>query len=52
MYVYTKTTDSEDYGELTDSFKTITQIQTKIDDKTYTISLNTKRQNRIELTVE
>ena len=52
MYVYTKTTDSEDYGELTDSFKTITQIQTKIDDKTYTISLNTKKQNRIELTVE
>ncbi len=52
MMVYTKTIDSEDYGEISDIFASITKAEEKIENKTYKITLNKERQNRIELIVE
>ena len=49
--VYTKTVDSEDFGELTDMFK-IASGTIELDGKTYTIRVNKNRFNRIELVVE
>ena len=49
--VYTKTKDAEDYGELTDMFKTASGTMEK-DGKKYTIKVNKERLNRIEITVE
>lgn len=52
MIVYTKTVDSEDYGEISDIFKNINKAETTINGKKYKISLNENRYNRIELIVE
>lgn len=51
IYVYTKTTNAEDYGELTDMFKTASGTFTN-NNKTYKISVNLERLNRVEITVE
>lgn len=52
LLVYTKTSDAEDYGELTDSFGSFKTKEIKIGEKVYRISINKDRENRIELTVE
>ncbi len=52
MLIYTKTIDSEDYGEIADAFGTISKKETTINKKKYSLSLNKNRQNRIELIVE
>lgn len=52
MIVYTKTIDSEDYGEISDAFGTISKKETTINKKKYSLSLDKDRQNRIELIVE
>lgn len=52
MIVYTKTIDSEDYGEISDAFGTISKKENTINKKKYSVSLNKERQNRIELIVE
>lgn len=52
MIVYTKTIDSEDYGEISDIFASINKAETQINNKNYKISLNKQRLNRIELVVE
>ena len=52
LLVYTKTSDAEDYGELTDSFGSFKTQEIKIGEKVYRISINKDRENRIELTVE
>ncbi|MBQ3307516.1 MAG: DUF5011 domain-containing protein [Bacilli bacterium] len=51
IYVYTKTSNAEDYGELTDMFKTASG-KLELNNKTYTISVNKERQNRVEIKVE
>ena len=52
MLVYTKTTDSEDYGEIVDIFGSINKAEETINDKKYRVVLNKERSNRIELIVE
>lgn len=52
MIVYTKTTDSEDYGEISDIFASINEYEATINGKTYKITLNKNKQNRIELVVK
>lgn len=52
LIVYTKTTDSEDYGEINDIFGMINKAEETINGKKYKISLNKNRLNRIELIVE
>lgn len=52
MLVYTKTTDSEDYGEIVDIFAAINKAEATINNKKYRITLNKTRQNRLELVVE
>lgn len=52
LLVYTKTSDAEDYGELTDSFGSFKTQEIKIGENVYRISINKDRENRIELTVE
>ncbi|MBE6157904.1 MAG: DUF5011 domain-containing protein [Firmicutes bacterium] len=52
MFVYTKTVDAEDYGELYDSFGMLDTVSTTINGKNYSVSLNRTRQNRVELTVK
>ena len=52
LQIYTKTKDVADYGELTDSFKTISEVKGYINTKEYIIFLNEDRNNRIELTVK
>ena len=52
MIVYTKTTDSEDYGEINDIFGSINKAEATINNKKYKVSLNKERLNRIELIVE
>ena len=52
MLVYTKTTDSEDYGEIVDIFGSINKVEETINDKKYRVVLNKERSNRIELIVE
>lgn len=51
IQVYTKTSNAEDYGELSDMFKVLKKTAT-INGKKYTITYNKERQNRLELTVE
>ena len=51
MIVYTKTTDSEDYGEIVDVFASVNKISAKINNKNYSITLNKDRMNRLELVV-
>ena len=52
MIVHTKTTDSEDYGEINDIFGSINKAETTINNKKYKVVLNKERLNRIELIVE
>ena len=49
--VYTKTSNAEDFGELTDMFRMANGTMT-VNDKKYTITYNPKRLNRIEIIVE
>ncbi|MBQ6477698.1 MAG: DUF5011 domain-containing protein [Bacilli bacterium] len=52
MIVYTKTSDSEDYGEINDLFGMAPSISTTINNKNYRIHLNKNKLNVIELIVE
>lgn len=52
IIIYTKTTDSEDYGELSDMFAAINKAESVINNKNYKVTLNKNRNNRIELVVE
>ena len=52
VLIYTKTKDSEDYGELTNIFQTINKAETVINNKNYSVILNKNNNNRIELIVE
>ena len=52
MNIYTKTQDAEDYGELNYLFGVIKSQSARINNKTYTTSINKNRNNRIELIVE
>ena len=52
MIVYTKTSDSEDYGEINDLFNMAPSISTTINNKNYRIHLNKNKLNVIELIVE
>ena len=52
LQVYTKTKDAEDYSEITDIFGNLKTQETTSNDKTYQITLNRDRQNRIELIVK
>ncbi|MBQ2639484.1 MAG: DUF5011 domain-containing protein [Bacilli bacterium] len=51
VLVYTKTSDAEDYGELSDMFEELNETIT-IGNKVYTITYNKTRQDRLELTVK
>ena len=51
VQIYTKTSNAEDFGELEDMFAELKET-TKINGKTYTITYNEKRLDRVELTVE
>lgn len=53
VYIRTKAGLVDDYGELNDIFlKPTTSLKTMINNKTYSISLNTNRRFRIELNVQ
>ena len=52
MLVYTKTKDSEDYGEINDIFGMINKAEMTANGKNYRINLNKQRMNRIELIIE
>jgi beta-N-acetylglucosaminidase len=52
MLVYTKTIDSENYGEIINIFGRINNTETIINGKTYKVTINKTRLNRIELVVE
>ena len=51
VLVYTKTSNAEDYGELSDMFEELNETIT-IGNKTYTITYNKSRQDRLEITVK
>ena len=51
IMVYTKTSNAEDYGELSDMFEDIKETTT-INNKKYTVTYNKDKQDRIEITVE
>ena len=51
LLIYTKTSNASNYDEIPDMFKSLKEEIT-INDKTYTISYNKARNNRIELTVK
>lgn len=51
ILVYSKTSNAEDYGELSDMFEDINITKT-INNKKYTITYNEDKQDRIEITVE
>ena len=51
IMVYTKTSDAEDYGEISDMFRELKETA-KINNKTYTITYNKDKQDRIEITVK
>ena len=51
ILVYSKTSNAEDFGELSDMFESIKETTT-INNKKYTITYNKEKQDRIEITVE
>ena len=51
ILVYTKTSNAEDYGELSDMFRQLKEVAT-INNKNYTITYNKNRSDRIELTIK
>ena len=52
LQVYTKTKDAEDYGEITDIFGNLETKEISLNNKTYQITINKDRDNRIELIVK
>ena len=51
LYVYTKTSNAENYDEIVDVLKMLKE-ETTINDKNYKITYNRSRGNRIELTIK
>ena len=51
LYVYTKTSNAENYDEIVDVLKALKE-ETTINDKDYKITFNRSRGNRIELSVK
>ena len=51
LQVYTKTIDAEDYGEITDMFEELNE-ETTIGNKTYKITYNNNKKDRLELIVK
>ncbi len=51
VLVYTKTSNAEDYGELTDMFEILNETST-INSKKYTVTYNKDRLDRLEITVK
>ena len=51
IYIYTKTSNAENYDELTDIFRSVNDTAT-INNKTYTVKYNKDRNKRIEITVK
>lgn len=49
--IYTKTTNVEDYGEITDKFAAINKAKLTLNGTTYEVILNKNRNNRLELKV-
>lgn len=52
LQVYTKTVDATDYGEITDDFEILEDTTKTINGKTYTVTRNDNRDNRIEIIVK
>lgn len=51
IYIYTKTSNAENYDELVDIFRSVND-KTTINNKTYTVKFNNNRNKRIEITVK
>ena len=51
IYIYTKTSNAENFDELTDIFRSVNDTAT-INNKTYTVKYNKDRNKRIEITVK
>ena len=51
LQVYTKTIDAEDYGEITDMFEELNE-ETTIGNKTYKVTYNKDKRDRLELIVK
>lgn len=51
IYIYTKTSNAENYDELIDIFRSVNDTAT-INNKTYTVKFNKDRNKRIEITVK
>ena len=51
IYIYTKTSNAENFDELTDIFRSVNDTAT-INNKTYTVKYNNDRNKRIEITVK
>ena len=51
IYIYTKTSNAENFDELTDIFRSVNDTAT-INNKTYTVKYNKDRSKRIEITVK
>ena len=51
IYIYTKTSNAENFDELIDIFRSVNDTMT-INNKTYTIKFNKDRNKRIEITVK
>ena len=51
LQVYTKTSNAEDYGEITDMFEILEETAT-INNKTYKVTYNKDKQDRLELIVQ
>ena len=49
--IYSKTSNAEDYGELSDMFESVKETAT-INNKKYTVTYNKDKQDRIEIIVE
>ena len=51
IMIYSKTSNAEDYGELSDMFESVKETAT-INNKKYTVTYNKDKQDRIEIIVE
>ena len=51
IMIYTKTSNAEDYGELSDMFRELNE-NAKINTKTYKITYNEDKHDRVELTIK
>ena len=52
IFIYTKTSDLADYGELSDYFGILPNTTKTINNKKYTVKTNKSKNNRIEIIVE